>query len=106
MDDNQKELKRQRDKAIYSSTNAAKQLWREEAYATVQILARKKQPFTTDDVLRILEQRDITTRENRALGGIMLKANKDEVIRSIGHRNSTRRCTHARLKTLWIGRTV
>ena len=100
---NLKQLKRERDTAAYSSMNAAQQYWRNEARATVEILARRKSPFTTDEVLEILERKGTVTRENRALGGIMMKARNDGVIRSIGTRPTMRRCAHLRLKTLWIG---
>ena len=96
-------IRRDRDAAAYSSMNAAHQLWREEARATVELLARTHRPFTTDEVLDILERKGTVTREYRALGGIMMKARNDKIIRSIGTRPTMRRCAHLRLKTLWIG---
>lgn len=98
-----KQLKKERDAAAYSSMNAANQNWRDEARATVELLARRRTPFTTDEVLDILERKGTITRENRALGGIMMKARNDLVIKPIGTRPTTRRCAHLRLKTLWVG---
>jgi hypothetical protein len=98
-----KALKRERDAAAFSAMNNTKEYWRSEARATVEVLARKKSPFTTDEVLDILERKNTVTRENRALGGIMMKARNEGVIKPIGTRPTTRRCAHLRLKTLWIG---
>lgn len=98
-----KTLKLERNKAIFRATNSAPPEWREEARATVELFAKRKAPFTTDEILDVLERKGTTTRENRALGGIMVKARNEGVIKAIGTRQTTRRCAHLRLKTLWIG---
>jgi|JI10StandDraft_1071094.scaffolds.fasta_scaffold94923_5 hypothetical protein len=96
-----KKLEREKDRAIYASGVFSNQEWRIEAEAAVTLLAKRGNPFTTDEVLRLLKEVNVTTHDNRALGAVMNKFHKEGLIKPVGIRKSIWRDAHRRPKTEW-----
>jgi hypothetical protein len=102
-----KHLSRQeRDKSVLQAGNNANSEWKNLAYIAVESVARKKQRFTSDDVVKILEElekmNEVYTHEKRALGGVMAKARKDKIMKPTDEfRASERKQSHANPKRVW-----
>lgn len=75
--------------------------WFNEAVGAVELLIRRGNNFTTDDVWRILDQLPHKTHERRALGAIMRDFDKSGRIQAIGAKKSTRPVCHGRFITEW-----
>lgn len=96
------QLERQTDKAVALAGSHANPDWNREAEATVSILCKRGQDFTTDDVWQLMEQTGLTTREPRALGAIIRKLAKDRLIyQTGGYRKSLRKECHRRPLAVW-----
>jgi hypothetical protein len=54
--------------------------WREVAYQCVIDVAKRCAAFTTDEILAELAQYPVRTHEGRALGPVMMRAARDNVI--------------------------
>jgi hypothetical protein len=89
--------------AITKSYQAASPEWKDEAYCTVKLLSLRKQDFTTDEVDEILIAKGLTTKDKRALGGVMLKAAREGYIVNTKRARPSRlrSYNHGRLKTVW-----
>ena len=76
--------------------------WEEAARQAIKTLIGRGQPFTTDDIWYILDEKKIPRpQEPRALGGIVQGfANRMEIFCG-GYTRTTRRTAHARPITLW-----
>jgi hypothetical protein len=55
-------------------------LWRDVAYQCVVAVAQRTEEFHTDSVLSELAQYPVTTHEPRALGPVMMRAARDNII--------------------------
>lgn len=95
------ELERVTERSINYAGNFADPDWRREAEAAVQILIRKGEPFSTDEVWRLLEGSSAKTHEPRAMGAVMRKFVKEGLIDSIGYQKTTRRESHRRPIAVW-----
>lgn len=75
--------KAERDEAIDRSDQNADPAWREAYYTALCDVARVKETFTADDVWERLAEVEHTanTKDNRAAGGIIMRAKKDGIIR-------------------------
>ena len=96
------EGKRNRDHALQavSSTDKA-QDFDDRATPVILHLARTGEPFTTDDVWRILGPYD---GERRVMGSTMRRlATKGLIQKTMSTRKSSMPACHARDKALWIG---
>lgn len=72
-----------RDEAIDRSDENSDPVWREAYHTALCDVARIKETFTADDIWERLAEVEHTanTKDNRAAGGIILRAKKDGIIR-------------------------
>ncbi len=88
--------------AIERVERAADPIWIDSAVRTVVDLARSTQYLTTDEVWEALNQ---DAREPRAMGAVMLRAAKLDIIEKTDRvRNSTRAVNHSRPIAIWKSR--
>ncbi len=87
--------------AIATAGSNANIDWMGEAIATVSLLIRIGEDFTTDSVLDLLDQKEVRTHETRALGAVMRKFAVTGDIRAVGYRKSDRASCHNRPKAIW-----
>lgn len=93
--------KEARDGAMSRVDQHADESWKDAAYRIITQLARERDYFTTDDVLKRLELLDVETHELRALGPVMRHMARQGVIEPKGYTASSRVVSHARPKRLW-----
>lgn len=101
------ELEAATDAAVDRAGTNANVLWLREADATVAVLCKIGDDFTTDDVWRILTDKGVETHEPRAMGAVMRKKSKEGFIRPAGYtRKTLRRSSHRRPLEVWrpVGR--
>ncbi len=60
-------------------------VWKEEAGAALQILARRQKFITSEDVIILLERKGVTTGNNKAMGAVMSAAHRSGLIKPAGH---------------------
>jgi hypothetical protein len=90
-----------RDRDIQTADRGADDAWREAALATIELVARTRPQFTTDDVLEANPALE-AAREPRALGPMMLYAARDGLIEPTQrYASSSRRQSNARHKRVW-----
>lgn len=89
------------DTVIFKATNNSDRTWREEAEATIELLMKRKREFTSEDVLRILDERGIKTHDNRALGGLFLKQSRAGRIEFTRYTKATRGSRHRAPIAVW-----
>ena len=87
--------------SIDTSYNAAKHDWKEEAEATIDILIKIGDDFTSEKVIEILDSKGVTTKDNRALGGLFQRYSKQGYIRFIRYTKATRASRHNAPIALW-----
>ncbi len=87
--------------SIDAATKAAKPQWRQEALATIEILIKRKADFTSEDVLDILDEKCVTTKDNRALGGLIQLYARKGLIRFICYRKAERKTRHGAPIAVW-----
>jgi hypothetical protein len=77
------QAKASRDEAIDRSDQNADPAWREAYFTALVAVARVKETFTADDVWERLAQVEhvANTKDNRAAGGIIMRAKRDGIIR-------------------------
>ena len=85
------QAKAERDAALAQVEDNADARWKLEAERIVIELARTGRHFTSDDVMDALDRLEVTTRDTRALGPVMLKAIRREWIHKTGYTASRRR---------------
>jgi len=87
------------------SSQRADPKWRRAALSAVRRLARKRERFTSADVLIELQNSKSSTHDLRALGGVMSAARDEGVIENVGLvRRSDRYSRSA--TTLWQSRIL
>jgi hypothetical protein len=81
---------------------AADEAWKQAAYETVEKVARERPYLTADHVMENIPP-DVHTHELRALGPVMLKAARNDVIEKapVPAVNCTRANCHAAPLTVW-----
>lgn len=88
--------------AVMLAGNFADPKWYREAEATLNILCRRGEDFTTDDVWRLLDRTGLKTTEPRAMGDIIRKASKaGKIFATGGYRKSIRKECHRRPVAIW-----
>ena len=95
-----------REEAIRRADFAAEEGWKMNAMRAIEIVARRRALFTTDAVWYVLERlTNYKPHEPRALGALMRKAVKQELIKPTDeHRMSTRVACHRRPLRVWQSR--
>lgn len=68
--------------------------------SAVRLVARVRQTFTTDDVLKSDPSLESIT-EKRVFGAVLLRLSRSGMIEPVGYVQSDRRTSHARPKRLW-----
>jgi hypothetical protein len=85
---------------IQTSTEHADPQWRKAALSAIRRVARKREKFTSADVLEALERSKSQTHDLRALGGVLTKARNLGLIENAGL--VRRRDKHGRgVSTIW-----
>ena len=75
--------------------------WKDAAERRLIRLTKNKRFFTSDDILSYLDNKEIKTHDNRALGGIMNRWVRQGYISPIGFQNSSRPSRHGGTVRLW-----
>ena len=97
-----------KDEGMNRALDAAAE-WRESAYATIAVLARSGEPFTSEDVVALvgLPVGGVGTNRNNAVGAVMNASAKRGWIVKTGRRvTAKRRTLHAAELTEWTGAEV
>jgi len=87
-----------------ASARGANPEWLEEAFGVVIQVAERRQYFTTDAVMAVVNQQcKHTTHDLRAMGPVMQRAAREELVKKANLLpiNSVRRSLHACPKTVW-----
>lgn len=79
------------DKAIKQVDENADEGWKRAASNIVWELSTMPEGFTTDDVMELLDNMGVVTHDNRALGPIMRRMIRSNVIREVAMTRSRRR---------------
>ncbi len=87
--------------AIKSAEYASNPLWREETQATIKLHILRGHDFTSEDVLKTLQEKGVTTKDNRALGGLFQSFSRSGDIRKVYYRSATRRERHFGTVAVW-----
>ena len=91
-----------RDEAIERVAGHANPDWLTEAMDTVISMAIRLDTFTTDDVWDHLASTGVTTHEPRAMGAVMVSAQRLGWVTATSHwRVSRRRSCHSRPLRVW-----
>lgn len=78
--------------------------WRRRAEATIADLARAGEPFTADDVIRLVGLPSFGPNRNNSVGAIFTACAKRGWIVKTGHyRKARRAASHARMLAVWVG---
>lgn len=87
--------------SIDLSLNNADVTWKEEAEATLKLLLRQGNDFSSEDILKILEKKKVYTRDKRALGGLFQRYSRLGYIRFIRYSKATRSSRHNAPVAIW-----
>ena len=79
------------DQAIQRVDDNASERWKSAAEAIVLSRAATQQPFTTDDVMEDLATLSVSTHDSRALGPVIRRAVRKNVLVEVGMTRSRRR---------------
>jgi len=78
--------------------------WRRQAEATIWDLASSGQPFTADDVIRLVGLPSYGPNQNNSVGAIFTACAKRGWITKTGsYRKARRAASHARMLAVWVG---
>ena len=92
-----------KEEAVAKVIAHADPLWKKEAFASVVKWARTGKAFTSDEVWNDLKD-VVSTPEPRAMGALILKASRENLIKPTGeYWQSKRPECHGRRITVWIG---
>lgn len=90
------------ERAITIAGNFADQQWYSEAIAALDVLCKRGEDFTTDELWRLLEGVEVKTLEPRAMGDVIRRAARSHKIFSTGgYRKSIRKECHRRPLAIW-----
>jgi len=91
--------------AIAAAERGAESTWLEAAYGVLRSLAFQRSEFSTDDIWFRLREIGISTPEPRAMGAVVRRAVREELIEWSGlYRRSFRRVCHRRPVAIWRSR--
>ncbi len=76
--------------------------WHGMARWVLEQFIAKGEVFSTDDLWAFLEELDVRTRENRAMGGIIRESARRGEIRRVGWVTTARPVAHSRPVAQWI----
>lgn len=88
---------------IDQAVNAASVDWLSAARTHLEALAYLGALFTSEDILDAVERQGLTTRDTRALGGVLRKAQRDGLIRPVGWETAQRPTRHSAPVRRWAG---
>lgn len=95
-------LEQQTDRAVHYAGAFAEPEWYRAAEYALEVLIRRGNNFTTDELHKELQNYEVSTHEPRALGAIIRQASKNGLIRSTGQfKKSTRPECHRRPVSIW-----
>lgn len=89
------------DSTIYATTNNSNAEWKKEANATIDLLVLRGKEFTSEDVLRILADRGVSTHDNRALGGLFMGRSRKGILEFSRYERATRSTRHRAPIAVW-----
>jgi hypothetical protein len=94
-----------KDQGMQSALSSSAALpWRDRAMAAIEMLAERKQPFTSEDVVAAVGlPRASEANANNAVGAVMSLAARRRLIRPIGYVQARRDVSHARVLRQWEG---
>jgi hypothetical protein len=95
------ELETRTDEAVKRAATHANQRWMGEAEAAVEVLIKKGESFTTDEVWRLLSHFNVETHEPRAMGAIIRKFVKEGRLEHVGYQKTLRPESHRRPVSVW-----
>lgn len=88
--------------AIAAAGASAELDWKEAAYGVLRSLAFQRSEFSTDDIWFRLNEIGVRTPEPRAMGAVIRRGMKEELITWSGlYRKSFRRVCHRRPVAIW-----
>ncbi len=82
--------------------NAADPRWHGLARWTLEQFIAKGRPFTSEDILDLLDEMSVSTKDRRALGGIIRSARDNGEILMVGYVRSQRPSRHAAPVAQWV----
>lgn len=91
------------EQAIAQSYWAANKDWRQVAEKRIGQLAKRRHPFTSEDIIRYLEFRGLETPNLSALGGVFMSKSKAKEIVQVGWQMATRKERHKAPLRVWVG---
>ena len=89
------------EEGIRKSYENANSEWKDAAIKRVLWLAKHKQYFTSDDIITYLMNKGIKTKNNSALGGVMLRAKTNGWVKAGGFTFSNRPSRHHAPVRVW-----
>lgn len=79
-------------------------VWKQDALGVIYDLAVTGDPFTADDVIRVVGLPDTGTNRNNVVGAVFSAAAKRGWIRNTGtYRKTKRAISHGRVVVVWVG---
>ena len=93
-------MKKDTDKAIADGHDHAKVEWRNYALQCVEAIAKRRQEFTVNDVREMIHNGPYKTHDNRAVGGVVKRAQRYGMIRPSG-RTIPNRVGHGTQMQIW-----
>lgn len=89
--------------AIEASYEASDEKWRSAAEDRIDTLARRGNPFTSEDVIRYLDYRGLETPNMCALGSMFRRRQNAGIIKPVGWLTATRKERHHAPIRVWRG---
>ena len=77
--------------------------WRTVAEKRMDQLIKRKNTFTSEDIIRFLEFRGLETPDMRALGGLFIRRHHAKEIKQVGWLSATRKERHGAPIRVWRG---
>ena len=94
---------RERDEAMDAIEGVTNKAFTECATEAIKTVGRMRLQFTTDDVWRVIDALPVETKARSAIGPVMVKFEREGVIRKTGILRRSRRAQNHRDKWEWIG---
>ena len=89
--------------SILAAYASSKNDWRIMAERRIGQLAKRKNPFTSEDIIRYLEYRGLETPNLSALGAMFKSRANAKEIKAVGWQTATRKERHKAPIRVWRG---
>jgi predicted glycosyl hydrolase (DUF1957 family) len=76
------QIEREKVDGIERSYRNTTSVWKQEASEALQVLAKLQREITSEDVITLLERKGVTTGNNKAMGAVMVAAQRAGVIKA------------------------